>query len=569
MSQQRSEPRFEELAPNPNDTVGESPQIQAAPKISAPGTSPVGPETRSLGRDFAERPARQHRFNNFVALHWRGEIPLWVSYWIFGFLGNIVSVLFVVTVGAALAAQQYNPRLFLCYLVTIWLGIVAISVWQLVGVWRSANRRIEERKRLGKRAPWASLAKVAMCLGVLRLVSDFLNSGVPQISEGLGMAFLDDPSMPPYALRIMRNGTELEVSGGFKFGLADDLTRVMRATPQLRTIHLDSVGGRIGEGEKLFNLIREHGFTTYVSHQCLSACTLAFAGGRQRWLKSDAKLGFHAGAFAGVSSTDGGIERSIFALAGFDRVFIDLALATPNKDMWYPTTQGLLASRVITNVSNGNDFAASGYGPALTVARLAEQLTSILPPFAELQSTSPSDFKALVETSFADYQNGLTEVEMISRFKAEMGHLIASQIPLADEATLVELVKLSVDEYSLLNSTNPAACYHYAVADGEFDGSLFDKSLIQRELALQQRIIRTASAGHPPVLRASQAVWDKVAAGIFSKVGNENFSIWLDGKATPDKYPAFCQATVALYQEIARLPDADAAAAMRAIKGGK
>jgi hypothetical protein len=365
----------------------------------------------------------------------------------------------------------------------------------------------------------------------------------------------------------MRNGTELEVSGGFKFGLADDLTRVMRATPQLRTVHLDSVGGRIGEAEKLFNLIREHGFTTYVSHECLSACTLAFAGGGQRWLKSGAKLGFHAGAFAGVSST-GNEQRSILALAGIDGNFIDRALATSNKDMWYPTTQELLSSHVITNVSNGNDFAISGYGPDLTVAGVAEQLKSVVPPLAELQSTAPSDFKAFVENFFVGYQEGLTEVELISKARGQLLPLIKSKTPLADDATLVEFVKLMVDQYSLLNSTNAAACYHYGV-DGEIDVSLFGKTLIQRELALEQRILRSASQRQPSVSHASQAVWENVAAGVAARVGMESLSILLDGKTTPDKYPAFCRATVAFYQEIARLPDADAATVIREITGSK
>ncbi len=104
----------------------------------------------------------------------------------------------------------------------------------------------------------------------------------------------------------------------------------------------------------------------------MSACTLAFAGGKQRILKKDAVLGFHRGAFGGedqVDDREGGVERRIFLDAGFSRSFIDKALSTPNKEIWKPTTSVLLAEGVITGVNDGEGFAISGYGAAASRAR--------------------------------------------------------------------------------------------------------------------------------------------------------------------------------------------------------
>jgi hypothetical protein len=42
-----------------------------------------------------------HRFNNFVARYWRGEYSLGLSYWIFGFIGDVGSLVVVVVIGAA------------------------------------------------------------------------------------------------------------------------------------------------------------------------------------------------------------------------------------------------------------------------------------------------------------------------------------------------------------------------------------------------------------------------------------------------------------------------------------
>ncbi|NVL67783.1 hypothetical protein, partial [Escherichia coli] len=39
-----------------------------------------------------ERPKRQ----NFIARHWRGEYPLWVSYWVVGLFSNMAALLAIV-----------------------------------------------------------------------------------------------------------------------------------------------------------------------------------------------------------------------------------------------------------------------------------------------------------------------------------------------------------------------------------------------------------------------------------------------------------------------------------------
>jgi hypothetical protein len=91
---------------------------------------------------------------------------------------------------------------------------------------------------------WAGLAKIAVAYGVLQLIVVFGTKGLPQLTELSRMAFMDDPSIPAYSIRIMRNGTEAEIYGGFKYGLTDDFLKILRASPQIKIVHLNSVGGR-------------------------------------------------------------------------------------------------------------------------------------------------------------------------------------------------------------------------------------------------------------------------------------------------------------------------------------
>jgi hypothetical protein len=163
-----------------------------------------------------------------------------------------------------------------------WACILLLASWQLVGTWRSAKHYSSTRRQKGKYAFWGGLAQAAVILGVFTTISTTVREGVPQIVETWRIAFLNDPDIPDYSIRVMRDGTEAEIVGGFKYGLADDFVKILGASRQVKVVHLNSLGGRLGEGRKHSDIIRSRGLTTYVSSKCMSACTLAFAAGRAK-----------------------------------------------------------------------------------------------------------------------------------------------------------------------------------------------------------------------------------------------------------------------------------------------
>jgi hypothetical protein len=247
---------------------------------------------------------------NFIAKNWRGDFPLWVSYWMIGLVGNFFAMAVVALASDFAKGWSYHPFGILAFYFLFWSFIALLSVWQWVGIWRSADRRISERVSIGKKAPWAGLAKIMVCLGVLQLMGLVIRTAIPQLTEATSIAFMDDPDIPPYSIRVMNNGSEAEIAGGIKFGLSTDFEKILNASRGVRVVHLDSVGGRLGEGQKLNALIRSRGLDTYVDVKCLSACTLAFVAGNQRILKQGAKLGFHRGSFAGEDQIDGDLSTS-------------------------------------------------------------------------------------------------------------------------------------------------------------------------------------------------------------------------------------------------------------------
>jgi hypothetical protein len=239
-------------------------------------------------------PLDPNRRTNFLARYWRGEYSLGVSYWCFGWIGNIVVGCVLVGIAVLFTGSEYQPQAIFASLASTWLFSSGFAVWQTVGVWRSASRHAARRRAVGKRAGWAIAAKIAAVLGFLSSLGAFVTTGWPQLAEASRMAFLDDPGIPPYSIRVMRDGTEAEITGGFKYGLTKDFAKTLWASHQIKVVHLNSIGGRIGEAIKLNSLLKAQGVDTYVSSGCYSACTIAFAAGRHRILRNGAVLGFHA-----------------------------------------------------------------------------------------------------------------------------------------------------------------------------------------------------------------------------------------------------------------------------------
>jgi hypothetical protein len=128
------------------DLVGRKGKSNAAPVAAAimpaPSTKPG---------------ARQ----NFVARHWRGELPLWVSYWIVGLVAGFGAVAVAVVLRAAFASKSgYYPLSIFATFAGTWACIVVLVGWQLIGTWRSAERYKAIRSAQDRSGFWGGLAQV-------------------------------------------------------------------------------------------------------------------------------------------------------------------------------------------------------------------------------------------------------------------------------------------------------------------------------------------------------------------------------------------------------------------------
>jgi hypothetical protein len=216
---------------------------------------------------------------------------------------------------------------------------------------------------MGKRPVLRFLIQLSLLTGAI-IIAGLAAEHISKVASGHRVTVPGDPDgltrndMGSYTIRVMRNGTEAEISGGIGWGITAHFRKILDESPQIGVVHLYSNGGFTDEGIRLFSLIKERGLNTYVSSICQSACTLAFVGGRERFLAKGATLGFHRGTSG--HSDDETTQFFLFSQAGFGSEFIRRVVATPSSEMWRPSADELLRANVITAVVDRGAFAPSG-----------------------------------------------------------------------------------------------------------------------------------------------------------------------------------------------------------------
>ena len=195
----------------------------------------------------------------------------------------------------------------------------------------------------------------------------FLPAVAMLIALGVGAtARADDPDISSHQIRLVNAGFEIEFSGGMGQGSADELSRMLDANPGVRVVHLNSPGGLVGEGRRMMDIIQRHLLITTTDNYCLSACTLAFLGGRERYLAPGAHLGFHSEysdkiSEAQVEDSQHQDEVTMISL-GIPSDFVEKAFATPKGRIWIPKVGELEDAHVITGVSS--DYVLQANAPS-------------------------------------------------------------------------------------------------------------------------------------------------------------------------------------------------------------
>jgi len=510
------------------------------------------------------RDERSWLARSYVARHWHGELSLPVSFFVNGLLFNmLLSVL-----GVAAAQQEpihYVPWPGFLLISGIWLLVAIAGAWQLIGIWRSADRHVQR----GGRTFWAVAAKLVTILWLLQSVVVFFTQAGPQIGESYRIA-IGDADIGDYRLTLRDNGTAIGLSGGIKFGITEDLKELLSTSPAVDTIYLSSHGGRLQEAESLADLIRSRGLKTFVSDLCLSACTVAFLGGQERILHSAGRLGFHEVSFAGDSrSFRQAINRRLIGKVvsfGVSPAFAERAFTTPSDTMWYPTTNELLAARFVTGVDS------SPWRAGLSESFLEEFRQA--PLMAVIERYEPEAFERILAAVVAARRDSSKLPAVTAEGAAAIASLPGKYLPVADDDAVFAYGHAQFMKLKALAARDKRACFAFLFSEaaGNVDvrrhfseDDMADEMAVEYA-ALEQVVVSGAtqpqsSSGPAQVERIGDAMFDLIAQRHRSEVLAA--LILLSGD-DPDVAPDLgCEVALAYFGELMSLPKADVADMMR------
>lgn len=306
-----------------------------------------------------------NRVLQYLKRHWRGEFGLAHSYWVNVFIISSIFTILTRLFTASVPEGYSGPLQMTLYIMTViahLCTVVALVVWQVVGLWRSAKNHIAKTNRLF----WARASQL-VC--VIVLFSLFVGSIeiAKLIPVYVDMLRYVVKSVGKYEITLLEDGKELSVLGTLEYGVSEDVEKVLSRNPDVWVIHLGSFGGRLSEGRKLADVIKRFQLATYTRSRCMSACAIAFVSGEQRILNKNASLGFHMFDASNLARMDASEreyyvahkisrEERYFIDAGISSEFIGKIYDTTNIDMWYPTVDELIHSGVVTHLYDGSNI---------------------------------------------------------------------------------------------------------------------------------------------------------------------------------------------------------------------
>ncbi len=289
--------------------------------------------------------------------HWRGNMPLWVSFWL---IAVVPMVLIRLVEPHWLQAVPLDKR-WAVPLVLVYVGFVLLLVfpWQAVGTLRSAFEHFERRGR----SHILYAVQAAVIAGGIAAASHSLYT-VQRLTALLDQHRFDtrEDEQRPVIQISATDESVLTITGELAFGIAKEVRRALEFTSSVTTVVLESGGGQIYEGRGLALLFKENGLNTHVQTHCSSSCTTAFIGGVKRSLATDAKLGFHQyGLDANRPRQSSATynpqaeqvkDAALFIEQGVDSGFTDEMFDAGSNDMWYPGTARLLGAKVIHELND-------------------------------------------------------------------------------------------------------------------------------------------------------------------------------------------------------------------------
>lgn len=283
--------------------------------------------------------------SGYVVTHWRGGFSLGRSYWVNGVL--ISSVIRMVDMKLEQILRDLSTATGLLVSIVLISGLSLVTLWQFVGIWRSATRTATES---GQRL-WPGLAKGAVMLGC---IGGYFTVSTMVVDIARTFNALREPDLAHYSLERLE-GTDLIFVGALNDRSVEEVLEALE-DPSIKILRINSHGGLIEPAIRLGRHIRDVGLPVMAEGRCVSACVIVLAASPFASLSPGTTVTFHRPAPVAEYSNPALRDRNSKYLQDTASIYEEFevaswAIAEARRHVyWTPSWNDLINMNLISSV---------------------------------------------------------------------------------------------------------------------------------------------------------------------------------------------------------------------------
>ena len=485
----------------------------------------------------------------YIGKHWRGQLSLATSFWINVFLLNMGMRLF----GTWLLEASPIDNPVVASQVAIIYSFTALAIvypWQIIGLWRSANRHAEETKKVF----WPGAVKVTVVLGFFATLGH-LSSLWPVYKDIYQLGFGKD-EYGDYRVELIEDGKLIHLKGSLGFGISKEVNKLIAKNHNVEGIILDSIGGRVYEGRKLSKIILIHSLDTYTLTSCYSACGTAFISGNKRYLAKGANLAFHqyrqmAESFEPYVDMPSEQKKDlmIYQRRGISQDFIDRMFKAKQDDLWYPTVDEMLDAGVVHEVVNPSSLKPINYG-SFNAGDLEEALqdNSV---YQAIKKYEPKIYMQIIKDLETQMKKGANIIEIQEQMSGYIALIAEKSLPLSSDKVLIKYVNEIIKVLAMLEKKDPILCMKHLFPE-QYGPSAITKDLTDEEIApmLDALSLVIVDSYESNNAKTDTVAAEQLIAQVVAQLGDD--SKYIEGQELSNKedYSKACKSFIRFFELI-------------------
>jgi hypothetical protein len=198
--------------------------------------------------------------------HWRGNLSLPRSFWVNGSITVAIVAVLTLYVTAELDQSDLSEVSWLIATLTLYCVSITISLWSIVGIWRSAT----SYQQKGGALKWSLTARLLALLGALGFASECSQATLPVFQTLIVRAGIETLG-PPATLKV--TGRTLHIDGNITHKVTERFIALIDQHPDIEQISISSFGGRTNAAVAIASIISKRKLNTVAVGECSSACT--------------------------------------------------------------------------------------------------------------------------------------------------------------------------------------------------------------------------------------------------------------------------------------------------------